>query len=813
MILKQFLLQAQKEDLKTSSYPKEWAGLKMKVSFGIGTPARVPWIAFIAPEMQVSRGFYPVYLYYKELETLILAYGVSETEEFPKSWPAEIMNSSPTISAFFNKDIPRYGSSFVFKAYKIGVDNEKVEFKYFDEKPATDKDLEADLTTILDYYKKIVPSETKNEVSHQDEDYSDREERAPASDKLKYKDPHHQKFVKKVANLFKKAGFKEEEVTVKGPTSRGADIEIKHTTEDGRKIKILVECKESEEFKEYAGLQNLIDSYSTKARREKADLALLILKGYSIPASYMESGEREKIRKKEKVVYWDNDAWKFYEETVRSMHKPYARYTILRDLGYKIRLQKDPYIIDAFEIKQSAKGNKIWVFAIEPEKLLKISYVFRRGSTDPEAYQRLLTRKRLKEIGEFLSEPSSLLVNNIIVAFESSVKYKDGKLRIPVISASAWIVDGQHRLYGFCNIRERTRAKKILSKYKLIVAGIKASRKEQAKLFKEINENQEKLDRSLLLDLYDYLEIDDEDMILRRVRVAKKLRKTDMFMGRIKILKKDKGKITLANIVDYDKYIDIVKTHREKAYGILNNFFKAFYKAFPQEWESDEYIFTTNKGIRMLISLCKRTLNYLDRTNKPMKFEEMKKIAETFKESLKDEEDLLKESFYVGKALGAGAPDIVSRDLWATRIHNILGNFLSRDELEKIGKEEREMLGKLENAFRECIKTKLGNIPNWWTQRIPSDTRLDAEERWQKGNRQGDVIEYLNWGDYEKIFLQRNNWNEIFQQVFGDKDIFVARLKELTQIRNDIAHNRKLSQEKRDKLKLYYDELVKNMSS
>jgi hypothetical protein len=44
-----------KDDLKTSSYPREWDGLKMKVSFGMSAPAHIPWIAFIAPEMQVSK--------------------------------------------------------------------------------------------------------------------------------------------------------------------------------------------------------------------------------------------------------------------------------------------------------------------------------------------------------------------------------------------------------------------------------------------------------------------------------------------------------------------------------------------------------------------------------------------------------------------------------------------------------------------------------------------------------------------------------------------------------------------------------------
>ena len=44
-IINEFLVQAQKGDLKTSAYPREWSGLKMKVSFGMGAPARIPWIA------------------------------------------------------------------------------------------------------------------------------------------------------------------------------------------------------------------------------------------------------------------------------------------------------------------------------------------------------------------------------------------------------------------------------------------------------------------------------------------------------------------------------------------------------------------------------------------------------------------------------------------------------------------------------------------------------------------------------------------------------------------------------------------------
>ena len=69
--LKSFIIQAQTDDLRTRDYPKQFLGLKMKVSFGMGMPAKVPWIAFLAPGMSVSGGYYPVYLYYKEQDKLI----------------------------------------------------------------------------------------------------------------------------------------------------------------------------------------------------------------------------------------------------------------------------------------------------------------------------------------------------------------------------------------------------------------------------------------------------------------------------------------------------------------------------------------------------------------------------------------------------------------------------------------------------------------------------------------------------------------------------------------------------------------------
>jgi hypothetical protein len=55
-----------------------YADLDVKIGFGKGIPARVPWIAFLAPGMQVRNGIYPVYLYYRHIHVLVLAYGIRD---------------------------------------------------------------------------------------------------------------------------------------------------------------------------------------------------------------------------------------------------------------------------------------------------------------------------------------------------------------------------------------------------------------------------------------------------------------------------------------------------------------------------------------------------------------------------------------------------------------------------------------------------------------------------------------------------------------------------------------------------------------
>lgn len=140
--LLKFLDQSLTNNLKYAEFSIQYLGTKVKASFGQGSPAKIPWISFVAANNTTSQGIYPVYLYYKDQGLLILAYGVSETTQPSYNW--QLDSSTATIKQVFkDKNIAapyRYGDSFVFKVYQV------------DAMPSADV-IDQDLNQLLNIYK------------------------------------------------------------------------------------------------------------------------------------------------------------------------------------------------------------------------------------------------------------------------------------------------------------------------------------------------------------------------------------------------------------------------------------------------------------------------------------------------------------------------------------------------------------------------------------------------------------------------------------------------------------------------------------
>jgi 5-methylcytosine-specific restriction enzyme B len=139
--LVKFLKQAKTNDQTTGQYKKEYMGCKVKVKFGQGGLSKIPWIAFLLGNNEVQKGIYPVFLLYKDINRLILAYGISETSVPEQKW--DIVGKEKIedyINRVHNSKAFRYGNSFVHSAYDVtNVEN-------LDEKEKVEKDLESIIT-------------------------------------------------------------------------------------------------------------------------------------------------------------------------------------------------------------------------------------------------------------------------------------------------------------------------------------------------------------------------------------------------------------------------------------------------------------------------------------------------------------------------------------------------------------------------------------------------------------------------------------------------------------------------------------------
>jgi len=120
--LQKFIAQAKAESsLSSSGYSKLYRNLKMEVSFGQGNFARIPWIGFFGPDQHPQNGIYPVFLLYKELNILILAYGISETEHTYLAWdvPQTVPSIKQYYSEHYGQEPKRYGSSLLAEVFDL----------------------------------------------------------------------------------------------------------------------------------------------------------------------------------------------------------------------------------------------------------------------------------------------------------------------------------------------------------------------------------------------------------------------------------------------------------------------------------------------------------------------------------------------------------------------------------------------------------------------------------------------------------------------------------------------------------------------
>lgn len=330
--------------------------------------------------------------------------------------------------------------------------------------------------------------------------------------RMKKVKPLDERFEDEVWGLFASLGFqymnRDRKLSISyGPEGTGTTKQIDVLAIDNETI-IFIECKCAQsgkkgdfkkEIESIAGMKNGLFAEVKKVFPKRKFKYILATKNYEVP-------ENDRNRMKGLgIQHFDEYAIRYFTELTKHLGEC-ARFQLLGNLfgGQKITGLDNK--IPAIEGKMG--GYTYYSFSIEPEKLLKIAYVLHRNEANSDmmpTYQRIIKKNRLKEIQSFVDH-GGFFPNSLIISIDTDGKKlrfdlaslqgdtsisRIGILHLPQLYHSAYIIDGQHRLYGYANtIYASTNSIPV-------VAFVNLAKDKQVELFMEINENQKSVPKNL----------------------------------------------------------------------------------------------------------------------------------------------------------------------------------------------------------------------------------------------------------------------------------------------------------------------------
>ena len=160
-----------------------------------------------------------------------------------------------------------------------------------------------------------------------------------------------------------------------------------------------------------------------------------------------------------------------------------------------------------YSISQITQGNhKFYTLTVPSDILARCCFATSRAEDPIEGFQRLLDTKRAEEIAKYIDSGLGTIPSSIVLSAQSEAEFEiigKGKTAEFNISPKSFLIlDGQHRVYGF------TLAKSELRIPVVIYNGL--SRRDETRLFIDINSKQKGVPNELLLDIKNLAEYEDD---------------------------------------------------------------------------------------------------------------------------------------------------------------------------------------------------------------------------------------------------------------------------------------------------------------
>jgi DNA sulfur modification protein DndB len=546
-------------------------------------------------------------------------------------------------------------------------------------------------------------------------------------------------------------------------------------------------------------------------------------------------------------VHFDEETIDYYTNLFQQLGLA-SRYQLLGSLFFGQDIPELDNLVPA--IKGKMGGHTYFSFSIEPEKLLKIGYVLHRNKANINmmpTYQRLIKKNRLKQIHTFIDEKKGYFPNSIIISIDTGKKGRLnfdradtqvkstisdlGILHLPKKYRSVYIIDGQHRLYGYAN-----------SIYKStntipVVAFVDLDRSEQVRLFMDINENQKAVSKNLRLTLNADLLWTSESYLDQFKALSSRIA---IFLGESRLsplfnkisIGEDKKIITSEAIVNalkksnflgkvsknkIEKLGTFYKGDLDTSYENLSKYlmisFDYLKENLKEEWESEDSILIINKGIFAIIKLLSDIVDFLLIDNRIKEgsrpnqiFEETKNyldpIINFYKNITSEKRIELKTSYGIGG----------DTKYWRTLQNAVrnthkefipigLDEFLLKEKKE-YNTEAFEIIREIETFFNNDFKIRLENKfeDEWFDKGVPPKIQDNAVVMAQQKKREtGKKIEpwdCLHVIDYREIALK--NWRDLFEKdytrpnekkISGGKEAKTKWIVELNRLRNQNFHS------------------------
>lgn len=551
-----------------------------------------------------------------------------------------------------------------------------------------------------------------------------------------------------------------------------------------------------------------------------------------------------------RIVLFDERDLDYYEKLIAHLG-PAAKYQFFADM-----LPGRP--ISGLEIKVPCVRSNIgkstcYSFPLSPEYLLKISYVSHRSKgkrSDVNTYQRMLAKNRLTKIKQYISDdgvfPTNIVVNidTKYLSFQrikqdtSKDEQKDsgvlGWLDIKPAYKSAWIIDGQHRLYAYSG---HPRAR---SSHLSVVAFQGLPPSKQAQLFIDINAKQKSVKQSLLQELFAELHWDSDKPSIRvQAIVSKAVQQMDQdpaspLFGRIQtadaakdarrcisltsafnaieksdffIVKEAKGQVTEFGplwATDNESTLDRTTT-------VITAWLMDIRAGCSDWWDlgaAEGGGLAMNDGVTACINVLRSVFIYLAEEKRVnllrLDNDDVVAVIKPFATALgnyfgglgaearKGFRDL---RGVAGQTTRTRRCQIALRGVFPDFSPHGLDQFIS-NERQQTNLKAKEIIDRIERALQKVVVDELkeefgSDESQWWISGVPKKVRLDVAKREQDDDsRRGRKEAYFDLIDYRAIALE--NW-QVFEPILamgssGNKEKRTKWMVVVNERRNVVAH-------------------------